>query len=205
MTSVTAANPSTFNRTTSLAKLATPAVIAAGRQIQIRSPTSPFTSTSSIHLIKSVANPTPRPAATQHTSPSDAYSILAAQRRHRPVSPHLTIYRPQMTWILSSLNRITGSILSGGFYVFGAAYLVSPLFGWHLDTASLAAAFATWPLAAKVLVKMSLAFPFTFHSFNGIRHLVWDVGAQLKNQQVIRTGWTIVGLSVVSALALAFI
>lgn len=82
---------------------------------------------------------------------------------------------------------------------------MSPLFGWHLDTASLAAAFATWPLAAKVLVKMSLAFPFTFHSFNGIRHLVWDVGAQLKNQQVIRTGWTIVGLSVVSALALAFI
>jgi succinate dehydrogenase (ubiquinone) cytochrome b560 subunit len=149
--------------------------------------------------------PASRPAATQHTSPSDAYSILAAQRRHRPVSPHLTIYRPQVTWTLSALNRITGSILSGGFYVFGVAYLVSPLFGWHLETASLAAAFATWPLAAKVLVKMGLAFPFTFHSFNGIRHLVWDVGAQLKNQQVIRTGWTIVGLSVVSALGLAFI
>jgi succinate dehydrogenase (ubiquinone) cytochrome b560 subunit len=150
-------------------------------------------------------NPASRPAATQHTSPSDAYSILAAQRRHRPVSPHLTIYRPQVTWTLSALNRITGSILSGGFYIFGVAYLVSPLFGWHLETASLAAAFATWPLAAKVLVKMGLAFPFTFHSFNGIRHLVWDVGAQLKNQQVIRTGWTIVGLSVVSALGLAFI
>ena len=121
------------------------------------------------------------------------------------MSPHLAIYRPQITWLLSGLNRITGSILSGGFYIFGAAYLVSPLFGWHLDTASLAAAFATWPLAAKVLVKMGLALPFTFHSFNGIRHLVWDTGAQLSNQQVIRTGWAVVGLTVVSALGLAFI
>lgn len=103
------------------------------------------------------------------------------------------------------MNRITGSILSGGFYIFGAAYLVSPLFGWHLDSASLAAAFATWPLAAKVLAKMTVAFPFTFHGFNGIRHLIWDTGAQLQNQQVIRTGWTVMGLSLVSALYLAFI
>jgi succinate dehydrogenase (ubiquinone) cytochrome b560 subunit len=34
---------------------------------------------------------------------------------------------------------------------------------------------------------------------------VWDAGAQLKNQQVIRTGWAVVGLSVASALGLAFI
>lgn len=105
----------------------------------------------------------------------------------------------------SSLNRITGSILSGSFYIFGAAYLVSPLFGWHLDSASLAAAFATWPLAAKVLLKMTFALPFTFHGLNGVRHLLWDVGAQLQNQQVIRTGWTVVGLSVVSSLYLALV
>lgn len=145
----------------------------------------------------------PRPAATLPTSSSDANSILASQRRHRPVSPHLGIYRPQITWVASALNRVTGSILSGGFYIFGAAYLVSPLFGWHLDSASLAAAFAAWPLAAKVLVKMTLAFPFTFHSLNGVRHLLWDVGAQLQNQQVIRTGWAVVGLSVLSSLYLA--
>jgi succinate dehydrogenase (ubiquinone) cytochrome b560 subunit len=150
-------------------------------------------------------SPPTRPAATQHTSKTDAYSILASQRLHRPVSPHLSIYRPQITWYASALNRITGSILSGGFYLFGAAYLVSPLLGWHLDTASLAAAFATWPVVVKVLLKLGLAFPFTFHSFNGVRHLVWDMGMQMKNQQVIRTGWTVVGLSVVSALGLAFI
>jgi succinate dehydrogenase (ubiquinone) cytochrome b560 subunit len=157
-------------------------------------------------IIDSVPNlPRPRPAATQTTTKSDAYSILASQRLHRPVSPHLGIYRPQVTSVLSALNRVTGSILSGGFYLFGAAYLVSPLFGWHLDTASMAAVFASMPLAAKVPLKMLVAFPFTFHSFNGVRHLIWDVGFQLKNQQVINTGWTVVGLSVVSALGLAFI
>src|SRR5689334_13301470 len=91
-----------------------------------------------------------RTASTANVSPSAANEILAAQRRNRPVSPHLTIYQPQVTWYLSALNRITGSTLSGVMYLFGAAYLVSPLFGWHLESASLAAAFATWPVIAKV-------------------------------------------------------
>ncbi len=158
--------------------------------------------------IKITYTPVPltnRQAATQPTNASDAHSILTAQRLHRPVSPHLAIYRPQVTWILSALNRVTGSLLSGGFYLFGAAYLVSPLFGWHLDTASLAAGFASWPVAAQVAAKMAVALPFTFHSWNGIRHLVWDVGAALNNQQVIRTGWAVVGLTVVSSLGLALL
>lgn len=100
-------------------------------------------------------------------------------------------------------NRITGAILSGGFYIFGIAYLVSPLAGWHLESASMAAAVAAWPVAAKVAAKFAVALPFTFHSFNGLRHLGWDVGAGIKNATVIRTGWAAVGVSVVSALYLA--
>ncbi|KAL8829425.1 MAG: hypothetical protein Q9191_002016 [Dirinaria sp. TL-2023a] len=146
-----------------------------------------------------------RPSATQTIKDSTAYSILEQQRRNRPVSPHLTIYKPQVSWYLSALNRITGSVLSGGFYVFGVAYLCAPLFGWHLDSASIAAAFGAWPVAAKVLLKTGIAMPFTFHSFNGIRHLIWDTGAALTNKQVVRTGWTVVGLSVVSSVALAMI
>lgn len=144
-----------------------------------------------------------RPVSTQKLTPEDSQQILVEQRKHRPVSPHLSIYRPQITWYLSSLNRITGAVLSGGFYVFGAAYLVSPLFGWHLESASLAAAFASWPVLAKVATKFVVALPFTFHSLNGVRHLVWDTASQFKNQQVIRTGWTVVALSSLSALYLA--
>lgn len=103
---------------------------------------------------------------------------------------------------MSALNRITGCILSGGFYVFGAAYLVSPLLGLHMDSVSMAAAFGAWPLAAKVLAKFTFALPFTYHSFNGLRHLVWDMGSAFKNAQVIKTGYAVAGLSVASAFAL---
>ncbi|KAI9807185.1 MAG: hypothetical protein M1825_005903 [Sarcosagium campestre] len=132
-------------------------------------------------------------------------SLLAKQRLNRPVSPHLSIYQPQITWYLSILNRITGATLSGGAYVFFAAYLAAPLLGWHLESASLAAAVAAWPLAIKAGVKLAIALPFTFHSWNGIRHLVWDLGKEFGNKQVVHTGWVVVGLSVVSALALVAI
>jgi succinate dehydrogenase (ubiquinone) cytochrome b560 subunit len=94
-------------------------------------------------------------------------------------------------------------VLSGGFYVFGSAYLVAPLVGWNLSSVSMAAAFAAWPVAMKVAAKMLVALPFTFHSFNGIRHLIWDMGKEFKNSQVIRDGWLVVGISVVSAAYLA--
>ncbi|KAI9712371.1 MAG: hypothetical protein M1820_001584 [Bogoriella megaspora] len=144
--------------------------------------------------------------ATQESVSQDtAYTILEKQRLKRPVSPHLGIYRPQITWIPSILNRITGSVLSGGLYIFGAAYLVSPLFGWHLESATLAAAFGALPLAAKFGLKTLVAWPFTFHSFNGLRHLVWDMGLSLTNKKVAQTGWFVVGLSTVTAFALALL
>lgn len=135
-------------------------------------------------------------------SPTDSYQILVAQRKLRPTSPHLTIYQPQIPWVLSGLNRITGCVVSGGFYVFGAAYIVSPLLGWHMDSASIAAAFGSLPVLLKVATKFLVAMPFTFHSINGVRHLVWDVGLNFKNKTIMTTGWTVVGLSVASALAL---
>lgn len=143
-------------------------------------------------------------ASTTIVSAAQGNEILAAQRRHRPVSPHLTIYKPQVTWILSALNRITGSILSGGFYIFGFGYLVAPYVGLHWESASIAASFAALPIFVKVATKMFLALPFTFHSWNGIRHLIWDTGSAFTNKQVIMTGWFTVGLSVVTALGLTF-
>src|ERR1700710_1981457 len=135
-------------------------------------------------------------------TPASSYEILVAQRKNRPTSPNLTIYRPQIPWILSGLHRATGCLLSRGFYVFGAAYLFAPVLGWHIDSVSMAAAFGAWPLALKVLAKFTVAMPFTFHSFNGLRHLTWDMGKEFANKSVIRTGWVCVGVSVTSALYL---
>lgn len=57
---------------------------------------------------------------------------------------------------------------------------------------------------AKLGIKYLAALPFTFHSFSGIRHLVWDMGRELSNKQVQVTGWIVVGLSVVTSGILAF-
>lgn len=69
----------------------------------------------------------------------------------------------------------------------------------------MAAAFGAWPVAAKVLTKFAFSVPFTFHSFNGIRHFVWDSGKAFKNATVIKTGWAVMGLTGVSSLALALL
>nr|UGS43932.1 mitochondrial succinate dehydrogenase complex iron sulfur subunit C [Blumeriella jaapii] len=144
-----------------------------------------------------------RPVATQKVSVNDSAEILIAQRKLRPTSPNLSIYKPQVTWILSSFNRITGLAVAVPFYLFGLAYLASPVLGWHLDSATLAASFGALPLAAKAGLKFVAATPFTFHSFNGVRHLVWDTGRAFNNQTIIKSGWTVVGLTVVSSLYLA--
>ena len=76
--------------------------------------------------------------------------------------------------------------------------------GWHLESASIAAAFGAWPVIAKVATKFFFAWPFTFHSFNGLRHLLWDTGSTMTNKQVIITGWTVIAISTLAALGLTF-
>ncbi|EEH33179.1 succinate dehydrogenase cytochrome B subunit [Paracoccidioides lutzii Pb01] len=160
-----------------VSRIAAPVAIATGNHIQTRSTTS--------------------------STSEDPSQILPRQRLNRPVSPHLSIYQPQVTWVLSSLNRITGLALAGSLYIFSSFYLVSPLLGWHLESPVIAAAFGALPLAAKVGLKFTAALPFMFHALNGCRHLIWDLGKQFSNKQVIATGWMVVGLTFSSALALA--
>ncbi|KAJ5113900.1 hypothetical protein N7456_002434 [Penicillium angulare] len=144
-------------------------------------------------------------SVTSSTEKEDPTQILARQRLNRPIAPHLSIYKPQIGWIGSSLHRITGVALSGTLYLGAAAYLVAPTLGWHLESASMVAGMAALPIAAKVLLKSTLALPFTYHCMNGIRHLTWDLGRGLTNPAIIKSGWTVVGLSVTSAIALAFL
>ncbi|KAF2204433.1 succinate dehydrogenase subunit C [Delitschia confertaspora ATCC 74209] len=139
-------------------------------------------------------------AATERVGQAEGDSILAKQRLRRPVSPHLSIFKPMITWYASSLHRISGVMLSGALYLFGFAYLAAPSMGWHLETPSMVAAVAAWPVFAKVGVKMVAAFPFFFHAINGLRHLTWDLGVGFANKTVIRTGWAAVALSTLVSL-----
>ena len=96
-------------------------------------------------------------------------------------------------------------MFSGSLYAFSLAYLAAPLTGWHLESASLAAAAAGLPVAVKAGAKFLVAWPFLFHVFNGTRHLVWDLAIGYQKSTIKKGGWILWGASLVSALGLAFL
>ena len=93
----------------------------------------------------------------------------------RPLSPHLQIYRPQWTSVLSILHRITGIVLSAGTLLV-VAWLISLASG--PDAYSSVTSWLSTPLPMIVLVAWTLAL--FYHFLNGIRHLFWDAGMMLE-------------------------
>lgn len=92
-------------------------------------------------------------------------------KKQRPLSPHLQVYRPQITSVLSILHRMMGVAMSMGaillvYWLASAAYGPEP-FG------RAQALFGSW---FGRLVLFGLTFSLFFHLGNGIRHLVWDAG-----------------------------
>ncbi|KAM0713679.1 hypothetical protein Q7P37_010641 [Cladosporium fusiforme] len=129
-------------------------------------------------------------------------SFLTQQRLRRPLSPHLTIYRPQITSVLSVLMRNTGLLMSGTFCLFPLLHLASPdLF----SASALAASFGGLSPFVKVPIKTAAAWIFTFHALNSLRVVTWGFAKGVTNKRVAQTGWVVVGASFVSALALAVI
>lgn len=113
-------------------------------------------------------------------------------KRERPLSPHLQVYRWQITMTLSILHRATGVALAVG--AFGLAWwLVALAFGggaWDAFDALAGSVFGLLVLAA-------FSFCLMYHLLNGIRHLLWDVGWGLEIPQLYASGWTVVALSIV--------
>lgn len=113
----------------------------------------------------------------------------------RPLSPHLQVYRPMYTMVLSISHRISGMFQSVGLVL---------LAWWLVAAASGPAAYAT---AGKVfgnpLVKLLLAawaVAFWFHLFAGIRHLVWDAGYGFDKPSARRSGRAVVVATVLASL-----
>ncbi|TFY62182.1 hypothetical protein EVJ58_g4030 [Rhodofomes roseus] len=125
--------------------------------------------------------------------------ILNTQRLKRPSSPHFTIYQPQLTWLGSIANRMTGSALSVLLYGYALAYLVAP---GTFDSAHVIEFVAGLPDAVKYTGKAILAAPFAFHSWNGLRHLSWDAGKFLSLKGAYQSGYAVLGATAVTTVAL---
>jgi succinate dehydrogenase (ubiquinone) cytochrome b560 subunit len=122
------------------------------------------------------------------------------KRLNRPMSPHLTIYKFQVTSVLSVSHRATGLALSGLMSGFAITMLALPHgFPHYYQLLTSCGAGLTGIFAAKFI----LAFPFIFHFANGIRHLVWDMGKGFQLNELYASGYTVVGLSLLLSLAAA--
>ena len=116
---------------------------------------------------------------------------------NRPLSPHLQVYRPQLTSVLSILHRITGVLLSFGLIAVIAWVLALAAGPERYDAVT--GFLASGPV---LLILLGATAAFFYHLLNGIRHLCWDAGWLLDLRGAYASGWTVVGLTIVlTALA----
>jgi len=109
----------------------------------------------------------------------------------RPLSPHLQVYRPQITSVLSISHRISGITLAVGSFL---------MVSWLLAAADGPAAFAEAQAFLSSFLGRLMLFFWTlalfYHFCNGIRHLAWDFGHGYDLESVTRSGWFTVGAAV---------
>ena len=114
---------------------------------------------------------------------------------YRPLSPHLQVYRPQLTSVLSFMHRFTGAALAIGTLL---------LVWWLAAAAAGPEAFAVVQAFIGSFIGRLLLFGWTvalfYHICNGIRHLAWDAGLGYEIEATYRSGWAV--LAVTAALTL---
>jgi succinate dehydrogenase / fumarate reductase, cytochrome b subunit len=107
----------------------------------------------------------------------------------RPLSPHLSIYRPMLTMLMSIAHRVTGAANATGFV----------LLAWWLTAIALGPEpYATVNAFFASFIGRSLLFLYSWslihHMLGGIRHLIWDTGTGLDKTSIEVFAWaTIIG------------
>jgi len=113
----------------------------------------------------------------------------------RPLSPHLQIYKPQLTAVLSIAHRATGIFLTLGTFL---------LVYWLVSLAQGPESYAEAQAFFGSILGRFILFPWVFslfyHLCNGIRHLFWDMGVGFEIATVYTSGKIVVGAAVLLTL-----
>lgn len=109
---------------------------------------------------------------------------------NRPLSPHLQIYRPQISMMSSISHRASGILLAAGA-VLAVIWLVAAANGPDaLETAN--AIFGSW---LGQLIMFFWSFALFYHLCNGIRHLIFDLGLGMDLETARTTGFAAIGIA----------
>ena len=111
---------------------------------------------------------------------------------NRPLSPHLQIYKPIPTMVMSIVHRITGVAL----------YFGTILVAWWLIAAAIGPDYFEFvQMVMGSIVGRVILFGFTWallhHMIGGIRHLIWDTGAMFDKHTATKMAYVSITLSVI--------
>ncbi|MEI5681852.1 MULTISPECIES: succinate dehydrogenase, cytochrome b556 subunit [unclassified Mesorhizobium] len=110
----------------------------------------------------------------------------------RPLSPHLTIYKPLITMTMSIIHRITGGALYFGTLLVAFWLIAAATSEQYFD-------FVSWVFGSWIgrLVLFGYTWALMQHLMGGIRHLIWDTGVGLEKRTASKIAWATVIASVV--------
>jgi succinate dehydrogenase / fumarate reductase cytochrome b subunit len=112
--------------------------------------------------------------------------------RARPLSPHLAVWRPTITYVMSIVHRITGAALYFGTLLVAWWLIAAATSERQFEIANMV--FGSW---IGRLVLLGYTWALVHHMMGGIRHLVWDTGAGLEKHTATKIAWATLACSVV--------
>ena len=121
------------------------------------------------------------------------------RKQDLPLSPHLQIYKPQITSILSIMHRITGFSLSFVVILFILGLLTVALGEEYYNTFILY--LTSYPLK---IIFFPVVYGLSYHMLNGVRHILWDFGLLISNRQATISGIFIIALSIVFSIYILY-
>lgn len=118
----------------------------------------------------------------------------------RPLSPHLQVYKPQLTSILSITHRGTGVFLS-----LGSLFLTC----WLVALATGEQAFNNLQQYSNAwygkIILIAFIFSIFYHLSNGIRHLFWDAGKGLDICTAYKSGYAVIASAITLTVITLFV
>ena len=117
------------------------------------------------------------------------------KKQDLPLSPHLQIYKPQITSLLSISHRISGVALNFVLVILVLGLLCITLGESYFEL--LISLINFFPI--KIIIFLSI-LGFSYHFLNGIRHIIWDFGFLLGNRSSAIFGYFIIATSIISSI-----
>tara|TARA_B100000676_G_scaffold213942_1_gene210379 strand:- start:288 stop:671 length:384 start_codon:yes stop_codon:yes gene_type:complete len=117
------------------------------------------------------------------------------KKQDLPLSPHLQIYKPQITSLLSISHRISGVALNFVLIILVLGLLCITLGESYFEL--LISLINSFPI--KIIIFLAI-LGFSYHFLNGIRHIIWDFGFLLGNRSSAIFGYFIIATSFISSI-----